>query len=105
MAEEKNNKEMVCRCGAGSCGCGCGWHGGWLKIVRCFFGLVVLVIVFFLGMKIGELRGILESGRYRTMTSAYGNSWYGQVPMMQNGQGVPAVGASSTMPPAGGMQY
>jgi len=90
MAEEQ---KKVCNCGAGVCGgCGCGWHGGWLKIVRCIFALVVLVVVFMLGVKIGELRGVLEAGRGYRMMGGYGR-------VLQNGG--PMMGASSTAPAGG----
>lgn len=91
MAEDKKKDQMVCNCGMHACGCG--MHGGcWFRVLRWFFALVILLIVFMLGIKMGELRGMLESGYgYRMMRGPYNEQGY---PMMPYGQGA----ASSTVP-------
>jgi len=51
-------------CNGGCCGCGCGWKGrrGWFMALRWFLAVIVLLGVFSLGMRIGELKGQLEAG-------------------------------------------
>ena len=78
---------MTCDCSAGMCGCGV--HGGyWFRLLRWIFAFVILVVVFMLGVKIGELKGIFDSryGGYRMM----GAQPYGVYPMMWGVQGTPS---------------
>jgi hypothetical protein len=94
MAEEIKKDQATCRCGAGMGVCGCGSYGRcWFRIVRAIFIVIAMVIVFALGMKIGELKGMLESrGGYNMM----GGRSYGAYPMMRGGQGfAPGTATSS----------
>jgi hypothetical protein len=94
MAEEKRKKDpMTCQDGRGMCGYGyCGNYYG-LRIVRAIFLVIMMAIVFMLGVKIGELRGMLAAyyGN-RMMRPPY---YYGQpYPITQGGPGM-MIGTSS----------
>ncbi len=94
MIEEKKKKESAtCDCGGGACGCGMSCGRIWLRIVRAVFAVVVMVIIFMLGVKIGELRGMLESQHGYRMMGAQPFGGYGQYPMMR---GVPQLSATSS---------
>ncbi|MFZ2522704.1 MAG: hypothetical protein WAX44_04255 [Minisyncoccia bacterium] len=87
--ENKNNVCEVCGSGNGKCGmcggvCGVGGYG----LVRWILGIIIITWVFSIGMKIGELKGMLDGG-------GYGHSKYKSMPMMRDSdqvyftQGVP----------------
>jgi hypothetical protein len=93
-------------CRHGMCG-SCGAHGCKHCLLYWLFGLLVLVIVFCLGFKLGELKSNYEGGRSGGYTR-YGG-YGGTLPMMQlpgGGQnrmfyisgGVPPTTASPTQP-------
>lgn len=75
MAEER--KKCVCGCD-GNGTCMCGWHHGHM-LFRLLIGIIILILVFWFGVKLGELREIVRGGygggqyypmmRYRTMPS------------------------------------
>ncbi len=101
MAEEKKEKKEAkgmketmkggvcqtcgtCACGEGCvCSCGCGWPRGH-RVFRVILGLIVLCIVFFVGVKAGEIREALGWG-----DAGYGAYGYhmriGGAPMMYGG--------------------
>jgi hypothetical protein len=61
---EKNNKESreTCENCQDCCGCGGHYHGFHKYFVlRWVLGIVILIIVFWLGMKIGEFKGYFEN--------------------------------------------
>jgi hypothetical protein len=93
MPEEKKKNGMACGCGTGACGCGMSCSRAWLRIVRGIFAVVIMVIIFMLGVKIGELRGMLEGRHGFRMTGAQSFGGYGQYPMMR---GMPPVAATSS---------
>jgi hypothetical protein len=47
-------------------GCGCGMHNGMgmnrFFVLRWVLGILIIVLVFLFGMKIGEFKGTMESG-------------------------------------------
>jgi len=88
-------------CQGGMCGIGgCHFnHGCWFRAVRVILGLVILLVVFCLGVMIGELKGELgRSSGYRMMhTQSYYGGGYGYaVPMMQGGAPVRSQTAPAT---------
>jgi hypothetical protein len=98
MAEKKEKNQMTCQCGMGMGMCGCGPHGHFaFRLIRAIFAVIILSIVFMLGVKIGELRGMLESrygDAYRMMPVQV--QGYGAYPMMRTGQGVVPTSTTST---------
>jgi|GEM_PF-1282679 hypothetical protein len=46
-------------CGHGMCHCGCGHRHFWL---RWLLGLIILLVVFWLGVKVGEFKGAFGRG-------------------------------------------
>src|SRR3989344_3702111 len=63
-----DNQSMLCNtCGHGNmcCGNNCGGHGGGghhrFFLLRLLLGIAILVIVFKVGVEVGELKGELES--------------------------------------------
>ncbi|HVM77166.1 MAG TPA: hypothetical protein VMU07_03385 [Candidatus Paceibacterota bacterium] len=103
MADEKKNgskimrggQQCVCGCDGSGMGCACGWHHGH-SIFRILLGVILLVIVFWFGVRLGELRAEIRGG--------YGyNAYYGYgdypMPMMHyysNTQGAPAGTSTAT---------
>ncbi len=88
-----------CRCGT-DCKCGHGWHGHRHFLLRFLVGIIILVIVFAVGVKLGELKSSFGHGHYSggrhymmqpygTMPQFYYYGGYGQAypPMMQRGVG------------------
>ena len=61
-------------------GHGCCQHNWLYHALRWFFGIVIIVIVFCVGVQIGEVKNAMESGtgfRSHHMMQ-YGNEWGGQ---------------------------
>lgn len=52
-----------CRCGT-DCKCGHGWHGHRHFLLRFLVGIIILVIVFAVGVKLGELKSSFGHGHY-----------------------------------------
>ncbi len=95
--EQKEGAPNVCKaggcgkCGMGGMGCGCGMGGHMhMHPLRWLIRIVVIAAIFFLGMKMGELRGMLLS------TGGYGHRYYGGM-MYQGGYG--AQGYDTTVTP------
>jgi hypothetical protein len=83
-------------CGVGG---GCSGHGCWHRAIRLILGIAIILIVFCLGMMIGQLKGELNRGSgYRMMhTQSYYGGGYGYaVPMMQGGAPVRSQTAPAT---------
>lgn len=78
----------MCPCGTGKCGMnvqGCNYKH---KILKKLLLLIVFIIIFDLGMKIGELKGMLSMQMYNNHEAAhmmYANG--GMNPMMGGDQG------------------
>ncbi len=107
MEESKNNsqmdgekackvcKECPCACGtcpAGrmcTCGCGCGWAHGH-RIFRVVLAVAIVLVVFWIGVKVGEVRTMLDGYGY-----GGGYGWHHAYPMQayQDGSVTPANGS------------
>lgn len=106
--EEQKGKGETCSCGccssgkgmASGCSCGCGWRGGWngggRMLFRVLLGLIILALVFWMGVKVGELRSELYYGFGPRYTTGYNRV----MPMMQgygsSGTAVPVPSATPT---------
>lgn len=86
MEEQKNNQQHPQACN-------CPWHSGYGHrhfLLRWVLGILILIVVFWLGVKFGEIRGYFGYGYYgypshRNMMYPYYG--YGQpYPTMMNGQ-------------------
>ncbi len=66
----------TCSCSEGcTCSCGCGWQRGH-RMFRVIIGLIILALVFWVGVKIGELKTLV-------MRSGWGyGGYYGHTMMM-----------------------
>jgi hypothetical protein len=89
-------------CGAGGCGggmCSC-WKYGGHRPLRILLGLIILVIVFAMGMKLGELKGMYNSGFYGGDMWGGRNMMRGYPGMMMNGgmNGNPMMQSTTTTP-------
>lgn len=76
-----------CSCGMCSShhGCCCGHHGRYIWL-RWLLGILILVIVFWVGVKVGEFKG----GAYGWGYQSYGSHrMMNYNPMMMHGQGMP----------------
>jgi hypothetical protein len=80
MAREEQKQKCMCGCDGSGSGCMCGWHHGHM-LFRMLIGLIILVIVFWFGVKLGELRESIrgygfESNSYAPvpMMSVYGST-------------------------------
>ena len=89
----ENMDKKECGCEAGKCNCGpmghmhgcCGKH----HLVKMILKLVILIIIFWCGFRLGEMTGVLKAG--------YGHANYG---MMRGGYNLPVGGATVTPTPA-----
>lgn len=113
--ENKDNMQLPghpegCRC-FGCCGAGFGMgmhrYGLGFMVLRLLLGLLILLIVFWLGVKIGEFKGMVGYGydsgmHHRYMIRGYYDGYYGypgypgmmqQAPLNQN---VPTTVAPAT---------
>ncbi len=94
--ENKKSDANVCACG---CGCSCHSVGAyhWHILLRWFLGLVIIVLVFNLGVTIGELKATVGGNRW----DKFDNAWDGPMMMrVERGQSLrlvePMSGASTT---------
>ena len=82
----ENNKENTCGCttGCAGCGCGAGKYGMMLpgcshkhKIMKKLLLLIIFIVIFNLGVKIGELKGMLRMSmnHNRNNTMMYANDY------------------------------
>ncbi len=64
MAE--SNKGKVCE----DCSCHSGWYCGqgsmWFHIARWILGIIIIVMIFCLGIKVGEIKGQLEESGWNS---------------------------------------
>ncbi len=96
------------KCEGGMCACGCSCHAvgayHWHVLLRWFLGLIIVVLVFNLGVAIGELKSQMMGGwsgawsrydRGGQMMSGWDRSdanWFGgNVPMMRSTYSVPSA--------------
>ncbi len=103
MMEDKKEDSFVCTCCGAHCHCGNRKH----YLLKKIFMLIVLVIVFALGMQLGEIKGELRGGRGFSHHMMYG---YGGMPRMMGGYNPnnnlpgsttsPLPGSTNITPPA-----
>ena len=99
--EEHNNGDMkmkgrcMCGCDGSGMGCGCGWHHGH-SLFRVLLGLIILAMVFWFGVKIGEIRQEIRLNGYGGYHES--QNFYSGMPMMRVYQG------GGTVSPATGTQ-
>jgi hypothetical protein len=94
------------KCEGGMCACGCSCHAvgayHWHVLLRWFLGLIIVVLVFNLGVAIGELKSQMVSGWPEAWTGRGGRMMSGwdraddawtswNVPMMRSGYTVPTA--------------
>lgn len=106
MSEKENNMCDVCGSGSGRCGsCGnmCGFGGS--HILRWVLGILIIVWVFSIGMKFGEIKAYLDQAGYgrgynhRTypMPMMGATGWQGGSDEIYFSQAVPASPATVTV--------
>ena len=78
--------------------CICGWHVGH-RAFRIVLGFIIILLAFWFGVKVGELRGAYGFGGMRFHRGFYG-SYYGPM-MMYGGYGMPMM--QQWAMPQGGM--
>jgi hypothetical protein len=93
MEENKNEMCYVCNSHSNKC---CGKYHHQYGILRWFLFIVAVMMVFALGMKVGQLQGLLESE-----LGSYGHMRFNN-PMMYQvwGESVPTTGAIMISQPA-----
>ena len=80
-----------------TCGCGCGWQGGH-RVFRVILGIIVLIVVLWVGVKIGEYKMIVaQYGGYGSR-GGYSNTYYPGGRMMNGGGAYPVTGPTSNPP-------
>ncbi len=101
MAEEQKKENMssgktTCACSADCvCSCGCGWAKGHL-LFRVIIGLIILALVFWAGVKVGEFKTIVARDMW-----GYGGG-YGHSMMFYRGGYDSGYGGGASVVPAGG---
>ena len=69
--DDTKHEGMVCNgCGSHGCGNYGGGHHGHFAL-RLLLGIVIIAIVFWMGVKVGELKGWLESDFHSTKMMRY----------------------------------
>jgi len=95
----------LCGCCGGGGMCSCGWHHGHM-IFRIILGVIFVMLVFWFGVKLGELREISfgyggNDGGYRYgMQMPMMRYYYAANPGSPVPQGTPAAGTSTASPSA-----
>lgn len=59
---ESENKNQTCTCGMGWAGCKGGCHTGKGRIIKWLIRFIILAIVFCIGVKMGEFKGMMRGG-------------------------------------------
>jgi len=89
--DERKSKDMkkgercLCGCDGSGMGCACGWHHGH-TLFRLLIGVILLILVFWFGVKLGELRESIRGYRGYNGTN-YGSYGYRPMPMMNYSSG------------------
>jgi hypothetical protein len=88
-SDNDGEKGKTCPCGCGRCGCtrnGYGRFTGTGFILRLLIGIIVLLLVFWIGFHLGEFHSMFGGG-YRMTSGFRGYSGYGggRMPMMMRG--------------------
>lgn len=80
-----------------TCGCGCGWVSGH-RMFRVLLGVIVVLVIFWLGVKVGEYKMIMrEYGDYGSR-GGYSDMYY-QGGRMMNSNGAYYVTGPASNPP------
>ena len=100
---EQNHKEHPAGCMCMMC------RGGKHGLLRWVVKIVILLVVFWFGVKVGEFKVLFGggAGHYGMMRGAYGTSYYG-MPMMWGWGNAALPQSSTTAPyygPGGMMRY
>jgi hypothetical protein len=91
--DKKQCEGGMCKSGCSSCGmhsmCGC--HGGKHYLIKLILEIIIVILIFWCGFKLGEIVGSIGSGHgmqrggYGMMMNGYSNN------MMNNGMGATPV--------------
>jgi hypothetical protein len=104
MDEQKTTNDNTSGASAGKpCMCGCGASLGYPgfrrhRVIRIVIALVIAIIIFWVGVKVGEFKTVFEShfrggyGSHQMMRGGY----YGGGHMMMPGQAVPVSGTATS---------
>lgn len=95
----KDQHTEGCRCGGGMWpkgGYGCFQHHWSYHILRWFLGIVIIVFVFWFGIKVGEIKSVLETGRG---AGSHQMMRYGRPMMYGNGGNYGMMGRASASSP------
>ena len=109
MEDKKMDKNYCEVCGSGMdgrcgrCGHYCGFRGG--HILRWVLGIIIIVWIFSIGVKFGELKAYLEGGeygyphmRYNVMPMMYGNGGYFESSAPAGASGGTVIYSSAALP-------
>ena len=103
MEEMKNNGQDGTKggmCGkACACGCGCGWAHGH-RAFRVVLAIVIALIVFWIGVKVGEVGSALRVHSSYGVRGGYSNIYNPGGRMMPGGVAVPVNGTATSSAPA-----
>lgn len=89
--EERKTKSGMCDCGC----CGMMGHGGTRMLFRLLLVLIILAMVFWFGLKLGELRSEIYYG----YGSRYSMNPYQEMPMMRVGYSPNAAASPTAVSP------
>jgi hypothetical protein len=107
MEEMKNNNAQESMKGEAcgktcTCGCGCGWARGH-RAFRIILALVIALVVFWIGVKVGEVKMALQANSGREFRGSYSNTYYnpgGPMMRVNGGVTVPVNGTTTSSAPA-----
>ena len=75
------------------CGCGHGCHGGKHHLVKIILKLFIVIIIFWCGLKLGEMTGSIRSeygyGNRSGFGMMRGNNFFTNIPNTNNGTQIP----------------
>jgi hypothetical protein len=92
MENQSNNQHPEgCKCwkcqGQGACGY-CKKHSCWYHALRWALGIIIILVVFWLGLSLGRLEGELGVGGRTMARHSYSGGYSRAYPAMQGGGGV-----------------
>jgi hypothetical protein len=103
MEEIKNNGQESMKngmCGKTcTCGCGCGWAHGH-RAFRVVLAIVIALVVFWIGVKVGEVKMALQTNSGREFRGGYSNTYNVGGRMMGGIPPVPVNGTATSSAPA-----
>jgi hypothetical protein len=82
-------------------GCGCGWAHGH-RAFRIILGIVIALVIFWIGVKVGEVKVALQVHSAREFNGGYSNTYNQGSPMMRVGgvTATPVNGMATSSAPA-----